>query len=93
VNPSGLLQREERRVLRRMKPRHIFGALVLLAEAPLLAALIAGWLISGLIYAIGLGFERTRQPARAWRDRASRTTAQAAARPSSGPSRSVAGSA
>lgn len=50
-----------------IKPRHVFGALVLIAQAPILAAFVAGWLISGLIYAIALGVEPARGHGRDWR--------------------------
>ncbi len=53
----------------RIKPRHVFATLVLMAQAPILGALVAGWLISGLIYAAALGVERARGYDRNWRRR------------------------
>ena len=45
-----------------MKLRYLFAALVLIAEAPILATLLAGWLITGAIYSATLlvGRARTR---------------------------------
>lgn len=48
------------RHVNRIKPRHVFGALVLIGQAPILAPIVAGWLISSLIYAAALGVERAR---------------------------------
>ena len=53
----------------RIKPRHVFATLVLMAQAPILGALVAGWLISGLIYAAALYVERVRGHGRNWRQR------------------------
>lgn len=68
-----------------IKPRHVFGALVLIAQAPILAAFVAGWLISGLIYAIALGVEPARGHGRDWRHRPRFT------RPETSPQRHVGG--
>jgi hypothetical protein len=45
-----------------MKPRHAFALIVLLLEAPILAPVVVGWVISGLIYATVLTSQRV--PAR-----------------------------
>lgn len=41
----------------KLKSRHVFAGLVLLAEAPILATLVAGWLVSGAVYGIVLAKE------------------------------------
>jgi hypothetical protein len=53
----------------RIKPRHVFATLVLMGQAPILGALVAGWLISGLIYGAALCVERARGHGRNWRQR------------------------
>jgi hypothetical protein len=42
----------------KLKPRHLVAALLLIAQAPILAALAAGWLLSGLLYGVVVGAER-----------------------------------
>lgn len=49
----------------KLEPRHIFAALILIAEAPILAPLVAGWLISGVLYGLVLGVEHVRPRLRA----------------------------
>ena len=72
----------------KLKPRHVFAALVLIAEAPILATLVAGWLISGAIYGLVLGVEHVRPQLRA---AAARASTRGSSRHSRLPGRAVSG--
>jgi hypothetical protein len=43
-----------------LKPRHVVAALLLIAEAAILAPVVAGWLISAVIYGMALAVEHAR---------------------------------
>ena len=78
--------------VKQIKPRHVFGTLVLIAEAPILGAFVAGWLISGLMYVAAIGVERASGHGSNWRTshdarRPAQTVPSCASRPSSRASR------
>jgi hypothetical protein len=75
----------------KLKPRHVFAALVLIAEAPILATLVAGWLISGAIYGLVLGVEHVRPQLPAAARARARAGTRGSSRHSQLPGRAVSG--
>jgi hypothetical protein len=48
-----------------LKPRHLLAAVLLIAEIPVLAPLVAGWLVCAIFYGILLAGDRARPGLRA----------------------------